>query len=301
MKQKSETLGERIRRIRGDTYQAEFGKRLGVSQGAVSAWEKDDKHRLPSADIYFRLAMLASLPEDQAFFLQKAGLSREIIVSAANKLMKERIVAPKEGDMVSIQPLRQDIQGNQEQVAALQLTVSLAPDPTSMRYIVVNEDFTGEIISDFPRDALGDLSIDYIDEKPQAFPPLEMGDIILLDISRNDAADLSPFWGQLILVQTDLAPGPRYIVGQLGIMAHHGLVFTARLQVWTTQEMIENPDIGLWRGNMPAGAQAAGARFEEEEVYREAQPQARREMRLHAGCQIVGLVVGWHRPSSRRK
>jgi len=302
MKPKGETLGERIRRIRGETYQAEFGKRLGVSQGAVSAWERDDKDRLPSADIYFRLAMLASLPEDQAFFLQKAGLSREVIVSAANKLVKDGVVHAKEGDMVSIRPLRQDVRGNQEQVAALQLAASLAPDPTSMRYIVVNDDFAGpDVISEFPPNSQGDLSTESIEVGPQTFSPLEMGDIILLDISRSDAVDLSPFWSRLVLVHTDLQPGPHYIIGQLGLMSHHGLVFTARLQLWTTASWDEALDIGTWRGNMPISAKRAGVQAEAEELYRKATPQARREIRLDAGYQIVGLVVGWHRVSSRQK
>jgi transcriptional regulator with XRE-family HTH domain len=304
VKQKGETLGERIRRIRGETYQSEFGKRLGVSQGAVSAWERDDKERLPSADIYFRLATLAPLPEDQVFFLRKAGISREIIVSAANKLVKDRIVSPKEGDMVLIQPLREDIQENRQQIPALQLTASLAPHPVSTRHLTVNEDFAGaEVISCFAPELQGSLNRSSESGAPQMFPPLEMGDIILLDISMNDATDLLPFWGRLILVQTDTPPGPRYVIGQLGIMSHRGLVFTARLQLWCTNDWSENHlDIGLWRGNLPASAQGAASESEEtDELYREAEAQARREIRLHAGYEIVGLVVGWLRPLSQQK
>jgi transcriptional regulator with XRE-family HTH domain len=301
MKQKGETLGERIRRIRGKRHQAEFGKRLGVSQGAVSAWERNDKDRLPSADIYFRLATLASRPDDQAFFLQEAGLSREVIVSAANKLVKDRIVHPKEGDMVLVQPFQEDTQESQEQIPVLRLAANLAADPTSMMYIVVNKDFTGTgVFSNFPGskdDVMGSLEEDL----PQTFPPLEMGDIILLDISRNDAVDLSPFWGQLLLVYTEQTPGPRYIIGQLGLQASDGLVFTARLYVWTTNEGGEDLDIGLWRGTIPASAQGEAFKSLEEELYKEAQPQARREIRLHAGYRIVGLVVGWHRLSLGQK
>jgi transcriptional regulator with XRE-family HTH domain len=301
MKQKGETLGERIRRIRGETFQAEFGKRLGVSQGAVSAWERDDKERLPSADIYFRLATLASLAEDQAFFLEKAGLSREIIASAANKLVKDRIMRPKGGDIVLIQPFRENVQGSQEQVPALRLTANLAPDPTSMRYAVVNEDFTGaEVFSAFPGNSEDNVSDSLIADGPQTFPPLVMGDIILLDISRNDAIDLSLFWGKLLLVYTEQPPGPRYIVGQLGLFPSRGLVFTARLYVWTTLEGGEELDVGLWRGNIPASPQDEDARFPEE-LYKQVEPQARREIRLDAGYQIVGLVVGWLRPSPNQK
>jgi len=301
MKQKGETLGERIRRIRGETYQAEFGKRLGVSQGTVSAWERDDKHRLPSADMYFRVAALASLAEDQAFFLQKAGLSREIIVSAANKFMSGRIVHPKVGDIVLVQPFQEGAQESQEQIPLLRLTANLAADPTSTRYIVVNKDFTGTgAFSSFPG-SKDEVMGSFEEDLAQTFPPLEMGDIILLDISRNDAVDLSPFWGRLLLVYTQQTPGPRYIVGQLGLQASHGLVFTARLYVWTTNEAEEPLDIGLWRGTIPASAQGEAFKSLEEELYKEAQPQARREIRLHAGYRIVGLVVGWHRLSLGQK
>jgi hypothetical protein len=171
-----------------------------------------------------------------------------------------------------------------------------------MRYVVVNEDFAGaEVISDFPGNSQDDLS-GYLEHSgPQTFPPLEMGDIILLDISRNDAIDLSPFWGHLLLVYSEQAPGPPYIVGQLGVMSHQGLVFTARLHLWTTQESEKPLDIGLWRGNIPASPQRGDSLFAEDELYRELEPQARREIRLDARYQIVGLVVGWYRPSSEQK
>jgi hypothetical protein len=82
-------------------------------------------------------------------------------------------------------------------------------------------------------------------------------------------------------------------------MSHHGLVFTARLQVWSTMDGGENIDIGMWRGNVPAGF-GDDAEYPEK-VYKEAEPQARTEMRLHAGYQIAGLVVGWHRASPGQK
>jgi hypothetical protein len=162
-----------------------------------------------------------------------------------------------------------------------------------MRYIVVNKDFTGpEVLSQFPGNST-DGTFGYPKpDWPQTFPPLEMGDIILLDISRNDAVDLLPFWGHLLLVYSGRPSGPRYIVGQLGLLPRSGLVFTACLHLWTTQEDGERLDIGLWRGNIPASVQDGDL---EQKLYEEAEPQARREIRLHADYQIVGLVVGWYR------
>jgi transcriptional regulator with XRE-family HTH domain len=86
MKQK--TAGERIQAIRNEMSQAEFGKLLEASQGAVSAWERDDKDRSPSAAIYFRLASLAQNSEDSVFFLEQAGLDKDAVISVADVLLK---------------------------------------------------------------------------------------------------------------------------------------------------------------------------------------------------------------------
>jgi transcriptional regulator with XRE-family HTH domain len=90
MKQKQETTGERIERIRGNRSQVGFGELLGgASQSAVSAWERDDKDRAPSAAIYFRLAALADDPDDAVFFLQEGGVPSEAVISVANALLKK--------------------------------------------------------------------------------------------------------------------------------------------------------------------------------------------------------------------
>ncbi|MGB9485930.1 MAG: helix-turn-helix transcriptional regulator, partial [Terriglobia bacterium] len=89
MKEKPATVGERIKAIRGEMSQAEFGQLLDSSQGAVSAWERDDKDRSPSAAIYFRLAALAHDPDDSIFFLQQAGLDPDAVISVADVLLKE--------------------------------------------------------------------------------------------------------------------------------------------------------------------------------------------------------------------
>jgi DNA-binding transcriptional regulator YiaG len=87
MRQK--TAGERIESIRGDMSQAEFGKLLDSSQGAVSAWERDDKDRSPSAAIYLRLAALANDPDDAVFFLEQGGVPSQAVISVANALLKK--------------------------------------------------------------------------------------------------------------------------------------------------------------------------------------------------------------------
>jgi len=89
MTEKAETAGQRINRIRGEMSQAKFGELLGSSQGAVSAWERDDKDRSPSAAIYFRLAALARDPDDSIFFLQQADLEPDAVISFAVVLLKK--------------------------------------------------------------------------------------------------------------------------------------------------------------------------------------------------------------------
>lgn len=117
MKQKQETTGERVERIRGKRSQAEFGELLGgASQSAVSAWERDDKDRAPSAAIYFRLAALAENPDDAVFFLQQAGLQSEAVISVADMLLKKGEVKMDAILVTAEQVLKQQL-GDQQQRA----------------------------------------------------------------------------------------------------------------------------------------------------------------------------------------
>jgi transcriptional regulator with XRE-family HTH domain len=88
MRQK--TTGETIRamRVALGMNQEEFGRLLDSSQGAVSAWERDDQNRSPSGVIYFRLAALAFDPDDSIFFLAQAGIQPDLVVSVAALLGK---------------------------------------------------------------------------------------------------------------------------------------------------------------------------------------------------------------------
>jgi transcriptional regulator with XRE-family HTH domain len=96
------TIGERISKLRGPKTQAEFAKELRVTQGAVSAWERNDKDRAPSADVYFRLGSLAENPEDSLYFWGLAGLDAQAILSAAGKVFKDRFAPPVEGEIYRV-------------------------------------------------------------------------------------------------------------------------------------------------------------------------------------------------------
>lgn len=177
MNQKSETLGERINRIRGKTYQADFGKRLGVSQGTVSAWERDDKDRPPSADMCFRLATLSSQPGDQAFFLQKAGLSQGIILSAAEQIRTERTSPPIEGEIFRVPVIERTFEGDRETGRMFPVAADRLSNPSSTIALLVHESCANRTL-----------------------PP---GDLILLDTSHTDTQFVAPFLGQTVLVDID--------------------------------------------------------------------------------------------------
>jgi transcriptional regulator with XRE-family HTH domain len=195
-------------------YQVEFGKKLGVSQGAVSAWESDDEDRRPSADIYFRLATLAASPGDILFFLQKAGLSVETIVLATNKLAGDRIVRPQKGDNVLIAPVEQILPN-------LEFPSSLITNPLLTRYFKV-------------------------DKHSMEHAAFEPGEVFLLDISDTALGGLEPFWDKLILAEIDFDKvtfgasdrrGKTIVAGWL-VLSHiydasaHAALATANLHPW---------------------------------------------------------------------
>jgi len=300
MSPKRETLGEKIKRIRGETYQADFGKRLGVSQGTVSAWERDDKDRLPSADMHFRLAAIASRPEDQIFFLQQAGLSRETIISAANELVKEQIARPKEGEMVVVRPVEQSWIKGQEPPPGILFASALSAKPMLTRYFTVDEYSSGY--------------------------GFETGDILLLDISQVDTPSLMPFWEQPILAEhTDPANCSRkeQIVGRLFLresrheavppLAFHAF-YDGMLQPWTNLhhemgEMRGRPMKGYHPGDhlkdsgpfvITYGDQGSveDADADIETSFAALRKQAQAKIRLYPEWRILGRVTGWFRPSS---
>lgn len=151
MKQKDETFGERVRRIRGNMHQGEFGKQLGeglgkktgVGQGTISAWERNDKDRPPSAEMCIRLAQLASRPEDRIFFLGKSGLSSQIILSASEMIQGERTMPPVEGEIIRIPRLFQGPKGEEQQSPLLALSARAVHNPNSTEYYEI--DMTGQM------------------------------------------------------------------------------------------------------------------------------------------------------------
>ena len=72
-------IGVHIKTLRGKRKQGEFARLVDVTQGAISAWERGDKRRVPSADIYFKLGSMARDPMETIFFWKLAGVNQEAI------------------------------------------------------------------------------------------------------------------------------------------------------------------------------------------------------------------------------
>ncbi|MGD0225035.1 MAG: helix-turn-helix transcriptional regulator [Terriglobia bacterium] len=302
MATKKETLGERIRRIRGDTYQADFGKQLGVSQGTVSAWERDDESRPPSADMHFRLASLSPRPEDQAFFLQKAGLSQEIIMSAAQKLFADRSVLPSEGEIFRVPIVRHTQKGNEDTGELFPVAARLAEHKASTVCLVAGED--------------------------NANSTVRSGDMFLLDTSWNDVKDLVPFFNQNVLINIDidhpdawdtqiihgghqwpaglsfgqlLCKRVKHEFARFRATDRHYLIWHAVLgsldDFSTEHEVGEEPMvIGDWHhASTGEAASAQEIAALEAEVIKEACSH----VRLYAPVKILGIVIGWFRPPSK--
>jgi len=173
------TIGGRISKLRGGKTQAEFAKELGVTQGAVSAWERNDKERAPSADVYFRLGSLAHDPDDSLFFWKLAGVGSQALLLAANKVFKGSFTPPRKGEIVRLSPLPG---GLGQRGGELVFPAALVPNPATTYFVR----FT---------------------KRPLYwFGP---GDTLVVDTHDGDKPDLSPLAGSVVLIQLPFRRGPK--------------------------------------------------------------------------------------------
>jgi transcriptional regulator with XRE-family HTH domain len=285
------TLGERIRAIRGEMHQAEFGKLLGVSQGTVSAWERNDKDRPPSADMYFRLAGLASRPEDQAFFLQKAGLTGDIILSAAERIFADRSAPPSKSEIFRVPIVRRTPNGTEDTGELFPVAAWLVEHEASTVCFLVDDN--------------------------SASPAVPSGDLILLDTSQCGAKDLDPFLGQVGLL--DLGPPEKTVLHGTG---YHGLCMGRLRRRVLSDDLggtLQFPFYNAVATLLPFGAPRPRLEggitelvigradsppripttAEEEAAFRaEVRGQA---ISLSPPLKVLGRVIGWFRPPKQGK
>ncbi len=164
------TVGERISKLRGAKTQADFARALKVTQGAVSAWERNDKDRAPSADIYFRLASLADNPEDSLYFLGRAGLDPQAVYAVAGKVKAEIFETPSDAEIVRVRAYNKRSEDGFG--PTLILPARMVPNPASTHFLRLTDD--GYMFN--------------------------VGDIIVLDVTHAGSPYLKPFLGHVVLV-----------------------------------------------------------------------------------------------------
>jgi transcriptional regulator with XRE-family HTH domain len=291
------STGERIKALRGGESQAEFAKHFGVSQGAVSAWERNDEDRAASAEIYFRLANLASDPADKIFFLGKAGLDEQTILSAAEKLSRGRVKAPnslvEKGSVVLVPRFRETLKGREGAGPPVPLPAEFIPHPGATICLAVSQ-------------------TDFRIAAPRG--------LFLLDESVKDTEDLSALWERVVLLDYPSALGlypaglhvGRLYMGTHGTRPGSGVPLDTRYLVWHGWlRSVDAPagyqaiHFGEWRHplfekyTVPQPNQnwrpreVVPSEIEEfEAACREAEERAPKEFHLPKGVRILGKVIG---------
>lgn len=181
MKKVSEA-GRRMKRLRQarDLDQAQFAKELKQSPSAISAWEIGAS--APPPEVLVKLARLAC-GEDAIWFLKRAGVGEQVILSAADYILQGRVIKAKalseREDVILVPRFRETLQGREPAGLDVPLPAELIPHPRRTICIVADEKSTGIVHA--PRG------------------------LIVLDTSTEGAADLSALWDTVLMLH--LAPG----------------------------------------------------------------------------------------------
>ena len=170
---KTLNVGDRIkvlREARGMS-QVKFADLIGVTPPTISRWEAGEV--IPPAEGCLRLGNLAPYPEN-LWFWQQAGIDPEMMLSTAGQILRERGAEPAPDEVVYVPRTSGTVQEGEEAGRPIPLPAEFVPNPLSIRCLVVDETLANSI-----------------------FP---VGDLILVDVSANNAEDLRPLWGQVVLV-----------------------------------------------------------------------------------------------------
>jgi len=169
---KNAQIPQSIKEFREAHYpsQKAFADALGVGQTVVSAWERGDN--LPSSEAWVKLGNLAPYP-DCMWFWEQAGISEQALLSATEKLSKERGIVRPATEIVRVPIVRKMPEGNEETGRLLPVSAEEVPNPLSTVCLIASEN--------------------------EASPLVSSGELIILDISQKGAADLRPFLNQTVL------------------------------------------------------------------------------------------------------
>jgi DNA-binding XRE family transcriptional regulator len=180
VKKKSE-ISQEIEKLRKSLgmNQAQFAAGIDASQAAVSLWETGEGE--PSGETCLKLGNLAPFPL-QLWFWEQAGLDMQKLSEAATELAKtamKDLIAP-DVKFFAIKPHPEAVEGDRPELI---LPASVIPNPPSTSFLVIDQKFAGS-----------------------GFTP---GDIVVVESSRGDVADLVTFESRILLVQF----GPRSETG----------------------------------------------------------------------------------------
>ena len=134
---KQTEVRKRIKKVMaalGIQTQAEFARTLGFKLTTLNAWMTGTS--LPSPEAYATLARESRDTEDAFYFLERAGLRREVIDSAAALVVERRRALM--GEIAPIGRFHQTEEGMQEDGPPVGVSAEYIYDPISTVWIVVN-------------------------------------------------------------------------------------------------------------------------------------------------------------------
>jgi transcriptional regulator with XRE-family HTH domain len=138
--------------------QAAFAKALGLRPTTLNAWMTGVA--LPSPEVSMRLSIKAPKIEDSIFFCGLAGLTPELLISAANKLGQNRLAQTQPQKYVTIAHKRRRGQDLQDVEPAVEVPAGLVRDPILTFYFeldVANGSGANGVLVDTRDDPTGDV------------------------------------------------------------------------------------------------------------------------------------------------
>jgi transcriptional regulator with XRE-family HTH domain len=291
---KNRRVGQRIKLFRENHYpsQKALAEALGLVQTVVSAWERGDN--IPSSEAWVKLGNLAPYP-DNLWFWAQAGMDEQAILSAAEKLLKDRVKDPgslvEKGSVVLVPRFRETLQGREEAGSPVPLPAEFIPNQNSTICVLIDEAARG--IVNAPR---GTFIVDTSVEEAQELTDL-WGKAVLLDFQLEDRSFPKGIYAGRLLLSEHV-----FYTGRAG-----GLTKQAHLDMLTRGAFASLP-LGEWRHpsfdelrfQAIVGSDGVGRSrpptLEEvdviERLQRETEDRAPVEFRLPKGIRILGQLIG---------
>jgi transcriptional regulator with XRE-family HTH domain len=269
-----------LRELKGMS-QAELAKRFKISRSAVSLWEIGPMP--PPAEALMLLGNLATYPEN-VWFWKLAGLDDQVMLSAAESMLKERGKAPPGSKLTRVPMLSMGSRGKAGKGGPILLPGSLVPNPGSTRYIGLEKNSVGKAFVE--------------------------GDIVVVDSfeSQRDPMCPAPFWERLIVVKMSAASEGHpnegrfwregMVIGRLRLAFAQGFLqgFAWAAYLHLSQDLAgEEVALGQWAERLSPEKlrqlDVPGNKKLEDAALQESEKRAYEKLRLYDGCEIIGEVI----------